>query len=369
MDVALVTRIKDLNGDFPVRGTELIDEKLLKEWSVGLNVDDIREFIDWLTSSSRVAVSGREKLRAKLQDLQHFRKAAWHVFCPDGIVPAEKRMCIVLLDSRKFFVFSFTGNLETVMKLKNCVDASQLGIGVQPGTIYHDLKMDPTKTPKWELLQKAGLWKNKAQYEHSVWSWLTSTKQEWSVAASQALVTQGGTVIPVDVEIGDRREKLMCGTLSSILNTRSLISLILVELKESAEDPFPSEVSALITSLSNKKVSVRLILWGTPKAVDQALAGSVEQLMAGGCPLVGYKQRRIEVFLNNEACYGERVTGYSSVHRVAVILNPQPMRASYGYMVSQVGWVPTLVDQLILIAGVAMWCHKGRARQMTTTCI
>ena len=147
MDVALVTRIKDLNGDFPVRGTELIDEKLLKEWSVGLNVDDIREFIDWLTSSSRVAVSGREKLRAKLQDLQHFRKAAWHVFCPDGLVPAEKRMCIVLLDSRKFFVFSFPGNLETVMKLKNCVDASQLGIGVQPGTIYHDLKMDPTKTP------------------------------------------------------------------------------------------------------------------------------------------------------------------------------------------------------------------------------
>ena len=124
MDVALVTRIKDLNGDFPVRGTELIDEKLLKEWSVGLNVDDIREFIDWLTSSSRVAVCGREKLRAKLQDLQHFRKAAWHVFCPDGIVPAEKRMCIVLLDSRNFFV-SFIhrqfGNCDEVKELCGCI--------------------------------------------------------------------------------------------------------------------------------------------------------------------------------------------------------------------------------------------------------
>ena len=203
------------------------------------------------------------------------------------------------------------------------------------------------------MLKKAALWSKKERFEKAVHSWLTSKDTSWNVAASQAVLTQQGKVVPVEVEIGEWREKLHVGKLGPLLNTRSVVSLIYLELKEKADGPIGGDVLAAIGHLAMKKGGVRLIVWGTKFVMEKARA----QLLAmqeGGGPLSGYQEKEILVFLPNESCYGSRTHGYANVDRHVLILGPSTMKQCLGYVVSHLPWGPSLVDHLIQCAGLAM---------------
>lgn len=102
-DVAFCARVRDINGDFPDPQNEVFDATLVKEYTTGLNCEDIKSFLDWLVESPKVEVGSRDKIRAKLKLMKHIRLATWHVYCPDGMVPESQSMLL----SPRFKVKSF----------------------------------------------------------------------------------------------------------------------------------------------------------------------------------------------------------------------------------------------------------------------
>lgn len=247
------------------------------------------------------------------------------------------------------------------MKLVHTVDASSLGFGLVGGSVYQRLKNNPNETPSWEQLSKAALWSQKDRFG-KVQSWLQAGPQ-WNVKAFQMVPTTTGKVMPVEVDIEGRKEKLHCGAMGAILNTRSVVSLIYAEVKAKEDHILPPDVMGAIGSLATSRSAVRLIIWGDPAVVERLAEGPLKGMQEDGGPLSGYKSKRIRVFLPREDVYGPRGTGVTNVERLALILCPHPMKPSYSYVVSHVAWGPSILDHLIQCAGITMSPHKGAADQ------
>ena len=88
----LVSRVREINGEKAEETTEVFKPRLFKDYATGLNQTDMAAFLEWLTSSSLIAVNGKDKISAKLKELKKRRMAYFHVYCPDGMVPKEISM-------------------------------------------------------------------------------------------------------------------------------------------------------------------------------------------------------------------------------------------------------------------------------------
>ena len=164
------------------------------------------------------------------------------------------------------------------------------------GGAWSELKFDDNKFPSLAALQEAPLWKLKDLYSASVWSWLCSNQESWPATSATSLTTQQGDVCRVEVQVGDRAEKLLVGPLGAILNSRTEAHLLWTEVGVQ-ENFWPEELEAAITHLCRQKGGFRVVLWGTADAIAKAQYGPVAKLTSVGGVLQGYRTRFIAAYI------------------------------------------------------------------------
>jgi hypothetical protein len=87
-----LVKVREVNGHDSTEATDVFKFNLLKEYSGGLTVTDMREFITWFTKAPPGILENKARMQAKLTELKHFRMAYYHVMHPDGRVPESKSM-------------------------------------------------------------------------------------------------------------------------------------------------------------------------------------------------------------------------------------------------------------------------------------
>lgn len=93
----LHARVREINGDEADEASEVFKPRLLKDHGGGLVKEDMEKLVDWINTSNKSALSGKDKIIKKLAELRHYRYATFHVNCPDGRVPPENSMFILTL--------------------------------------------------------------------------------------------------------------------------------------------------------------------------------------------------------------------------------------------------------------------------------
>lgn len=103
------------------------------------------------------------------------------------------------------------------------------------GPFWHALRLNPDHTPPFEKLSKSTLWADAKQYEVPVWSWLCGGGgRGFNVDIGRALNPREGDPVPVDIEVGERKARLLVGEVGPILRKRPILDLVYVELSAEA---------------------------------------------------------------------------------------------------------------------------------------
>ena len=89
---ALLVKVRDVNGHDSTEQTDVFKYNLVKEYSGGLTVSDMKDFITWFIKAPRGVLESKARIQAKFTELKHFRMAYYHVMHPDGRVPESKSM-------------------------------------------------------------------------------------------------------------------------------------------------------------------------------------------------------------------------------------------------------------------------------------
>ena len=240
-------------------------------------------------------------------------------------------------------------------KLARAVDISHLSLGNPGGGVWSELKSTPGLAPKWAIVKKAQLWVDEDRYKTTVWPWLTGKGEDILSAEATPVMTQQGEVLSVDVELGDRTDRLLCGQIGPILNTRSQVNLVYVEVKTG--EVLQGDVLGAIQVGLKQKTGVRLIYWGSEEAISEQMAGPLGKLLQEGQALYGYKCRKVHIFLPKDDPLGEKEQYNQNVHRVVLLISPPPFRNSMNYVVSHVQWSPTILSHLIKCMDIIRSSH------------
>ena len=199
------------------------------------------------------------------------------------------------------------------------------------------------------------MWVDEDRYKTTVWSWLTKKEEDILSAEASPVMTQQGEVLSVDVELGDRTDRLLCGQLGPILNSRSQVNLLYLEVTPGEQ--LQGDVLGAIQVGLKQKSGVRLIYWGSEQAITEQLAGPLGKLLQEGQALCGYKTRKIQVFLPKDEPLGDRQQWGQNVNRVALLISPSTFKNSMTYITSHVPWTPSILSHLIKIMDITRSSH------------
>ena len=96
----LLVKVREVNGHASTEQTDLFKYNLLKEYSTGLTISDIKIFIQWFIQAPPGLLESKGRMQAKLTELKHFRMAFYHVMHPEGRIPKSKSMQTIFTPSR-----------------------------------------------------------------------------------------------------------------------------------------------------------------------------------------------------------------------------------------------------------------------------
>ena len=92
MQAKVLARVQLVNGVDSDEAMDVFRFNLLKDYGSGLTVGDMKDFLLWMTTTNPASLSRKDKIKAKLLELKHFRLATYHVLHPDGPVPPSRSM-------------------------------------------------------------------------------------------------------------------------------------------------------------------------------------------------------------------------------------------------------------------------------------
>ena len=240
-------------------------------------------------------------------------------------------------------------------KLAKTVDIKDLAFGNIGGHVWQELKTTPGMVPTWTICQKAKLWDDEAKYGTTVWPWLTGKGNDFLSAEASPVMTQLGEVMSIEVGLGERKDRLLCGPLGPILKSRSQVNVMYMEVTPGQQ--MKGDVWGAIQVGLQQQSGVRLIYWGSEQAIDEQLAGPLGRLMQEGQALGGYKTRMVNVHLYSDEPLGGKELHCKNVDRVALLLSPTPFRNTFTYVVSHLSWTPTILTHLLRCMEITTSCH------------
>ena len=240
-------------------------------------------------------------------------------------------------------------------RLAKEVDVKDMGFGNIGGHVWQELKTTPGVTPKWSIVKNAKLWDDAARFGSTVWPWLTGKGDDILSAEASPVMTQQGEVLDIEVVLGERKDRLLCGQLGPILNSRSQVNLMYVEVTVGQQ--LQGDVLGAIQVGLKQKSGVGIIYWGTDEAIDEQLAGPLGRLLQEGQALGGYKTRMVKVFLQSDDPLGDKDLHCQNVDRVALLISPKPFKSTFTYVVSQLSWTPTILTHLIRCMDMIRPCY------------
>ena len=218
------------------------------------------------------------------------------------------------------------------------------------GGAWNAMKFDETKFPTVDQLKTAQVWKSEEEYKVAVWSWMCDDKDFLTQANANTLNTATGELCIMDVNTGDRTDKMHIGPLGPIMAGRTEAALVVCEV--GVVEFWPGELAAIIHHCYKQRAGMRLAVWGTPDSIDKAVKGPVAELLAAGGELQGYKSRIIDLYMAKDDPLPDKNTWCTNVHSKVLLLSPGGFRNSPSYMVTQWSWTPSLLVHLIHILDV-----------------
>ena len=175
------------------------------------------------------------------------------------------------------------------------VSQKDLSFGNVGGVFWTQVKTDPLFKAPFSTLKKAALWSDEGRFKEGVWSWLCAEGEDWTVEATKKVQTQEGDVFSVQLDVGDKKERLLWGPMGALLKSRSLVDVILVEVSD-MQNPLAEEVVGAIAHASKSKGGVQLMFWGNPDVIGVLLSGSLTRMMGPTSCLAGYRLKKVTVF-------------------------------------------------------------------------
>ena len=111
--------------------------------------------------------------------------------------------------------------------------------------------------------------------------------------------TQTGEVLTAQVDVGDKKEKLMWGPIGPIMQCRQHIDCLYIECTNYSE-PVTAEALEAIQLAVQQPGQVRVVFYGDPGVKQQLRVNMLASMNRPGLALAGFKVKMVWVHLPKE---------------------------------------------------------------------
>jgi hypothetical protein len=203
--------------------------------------------------------------------------------------------------------------------------------------------------PGWDVVKEAALWRE-ATWQKTVLPWLTGHEAHYLTQSAGVLELQNGPVHTTSLTLNSRTEQLKWGMVGPLLEARSHMEVIYMEVVNK-EVPLDDDCLGALVKCAKQAGGVRVFIWAAEPVSDamHAEGGQMSALLGPGGCLQSYRCKKVRVYLRREAAFGDRPTGYGAVTRVVTILHrrEQKVREVYPYISTTGDWSPSIMAYLL----------------------
>ena len=223
------------------------------------------------------------------------------------------------------------------------VTIKEMSVGNVGAQFWRRVKNEEDFRADFKTMSKAPLWSDEAKFKGTVWAWMCEGQRDWTVDTTNKIMSrEGGKMVRVQVDVGDRKDTINWGDVATIVKTRGSVDVVYIEVKD-FNNPMEEDAMALLSHCSRLQGGVKIILFGSDEAMDIMQNRVLPRITESSSMLAGYKYRRIDVFMPRDDELGVKATGLLSVHRIALLLSLTTIKPSVGYICSLLPWSPVFV--------------------------